>query len=73
MVSFTLEAAKSGQSVVRILSYNTEFCVCFTCELGELDRLAMHGTDGSVLGIKVHVLILVRNTCSFQICSAQWL
>ena len=48
MVSFVLETAKSGQSVVRILSDDTEFCGCSTCVLGELGRLATQGTDGAL-------------------------
>ena len=40
MLSFVMETAKSSQSVVRILSDDTEFCVCSTCVLGELGRLA---------------------------------
>ena len=48
MVSFVLETAKSDQSVVRLLSDGTAFCVCSTCVLGELGRLAMQGTGGAL-------------------------
>ena len=41
MVSFVLETARSSQSVVCILSADTEFCVCSTCVLDELGRLVM--------------------------------
>ena len=32
----------------RILCDDTEFCVCSTYVIGELGRLAMHGTDGAL-------------------------
>ena len=48
MVSFVLETAKSSQCVLRILSDDTEFCVCSTDAIGELGRLAMQGIIGAL-------------------------